>query len=53
MTRVNQHLNNKMNWADKIIKKYKSKYFRILRLRFAFFLLDVTQAQISEILVLV
>ena len=54
LTRGNRPLNNKMNWAIyyKIIKKYKSKDFRTLRLRLAFFLLAVTQAQISEILVL-
>ena len=46
--------NNRMNWAIyyTLIKKYKNKDFRTLRLRLAFFLLAVTQAQISEILVL-
>ena len=56
MTRGNRPLNksNKMNWAIyyTLIKKYKNKDFRTLRLRLAFFLLSVTQAQISEILVL-
>jgi site-specific recombinase XerD len=47
-------LNNKMNWSiyKKLLKTYQNKDFRTLRLRLAFFLLAVTQAKISEILVL-
>ena len=56
VTRGNRPLNknNKMNWTIyyTLIKKYKNKDFRTLRLRLAFFLLAVTQAQISEILIL-
>jgi len=54
VTRRNRPLNNKMIWAIyyTLIKKHKNKDFRTLRIRLAFFLLAVTEAQISEILVL-